>query len=80
MSGSNISARLDSKILAQLEKLAKATKRSKSFLAADAIQKYVEEQSWQTNAIQEGIKEADKGRFATDKEVNYFFSKSMAEL
>ena len=35
----------------------------------------VEEQAWQIGAIREGIKEADKGKFATDKEVRKTFKK-----
>ncbi len=75
MGSSTISARLDSSLAKKLEKLAKATNRSKSFLAAEAIEKYIDEQSWQIEAIKEGIKEAEKGNFATDKEVKQFFKK-----
>jgi len=52
-----------------LEQLAEATGRSKSFLALDAIQAYLERESWQIVAIQEAIKEADAGDFATLAEV-----------
>ena len=75
MNTSTISTRIDKKILNQLEKLSKATNRSKSFLAAKAIEKYVEEQSWQIQAIKDGIKEADKGNFASDKEIEKFLTK-----
>jgi predicted transcriptional regulator len=73
MSSSTISARLDSKLAKKLEQLSKATHRSKSFLAAEAIQKYIEDQSWQIEAIEKGIKEADKKNFASDAEVKKFF-------
>ena len=75
MKTSNISARIDQKTLKQLEKLAKATKRTKSFLASEAIQLYVEEQSWQIDAIKEGVKQADKKNFAANDEVKSAFSK-----
>jgi Predicted transcriptional regulator len=75
MNSSTISARIDAKTAKKLEKLSEATNRSKSFLASEAIHKYVEEQTWQIEAIKEGIKEADKGNFATDKEVKKVFSK-----
>ena len=42
---------------------------------AEAIEKYIEEQSWQVKAIKDGIKEADKGNFAEDKEIEEFLSK-----
>ena len=64
-----VSARLDTETINKLERLAKATARSKSFLAAESIRAYVEEQAWQIEALEEGLKEADLGRFANDKEV-----------
>jgi predicted transcriptional regulator len=70
-----VSARLDTETINKLERLAKATARSKSFLAAEAIRAYVEEQAWQIEAIEEGIKEADQGRFANDEEVAEAFAK-----
>ncbi len=75
MESSTISARINTKTLKQLEKLSKATKRSKSFLAAEAIEKYIEEQSWQIQAIEKGIKEANKGHFATDTEISKYHKK-----
>ncbi len=70
-----VSARLDTETINKLERLAKATARSKSFLAAEAIRAYVEEQAWQIEALEEGLKEADRGRFANDKEVAEAFAK-----
>ena len=70
-----ISTRIDSKTLKKLEKISKATRRSKSFLTAEAIQVYVENQSWQIEAINEAIKQADLGNFASDSEVTEFFKK-----
>ncbi len=75
MGSSTVSARLNSNVAEKLDKLAKATNRSKSFLAAEAIEKYIDEQSWQIEAINEGVKEADKGNFASDKKVQQVFKK-----
>ena len=75
MKTANISARLDPEVIEKLDLLAKATARSKSFLVARAVEAYVDNQAWQIEAIQEGIKEADKGDFATDKEVKRVFKK-----
>ncbi len=75
MSSSTISARIDPETAKKLDELAKATKRTRSFLASEAIQQYVEEQSWQIEAIKKGLKEADDGKFAADEEVKAFFSK-----
>ncbi len=75
MASLTVSTRIESKILKKLEKLSKATKRSKSYLAAEAIEKYVQEESWQIDAINEGIKEAEKGNFASDKELDNYLTK-----
>ncbi len=75
MNSSTVSARINDSTAKKLEKLSKATKRSRSFLAAEAIQKYVEDQSWQIEAIKKGIEEADKGNFASDKDIKKFASK-----
>jgi predicted transcriptional regulator len=59
----------------QIEELAKATARTKSFLAIDALTNFVQSESWQIRDIHEGIKEADAGEFAIDKQVKAVFSK-----
>ena len=70
-----ITARLDADTQAQLEKLAAATSRSRSWLVAEAVKQYVAEQSWQVEAIEEGIREADAGNFASDDEVKEAFAR-----
>jgi RHH-type rel operon transcriptional repressor/antitoxin RelB len=52
--------------------LAEATQRSKSFLAAQAIRAYVENNEWQIGQIQAALKEADADDFAADKDVAVF--------
>jgi predicted RNase H-like HicB family nuclease len=47
----------------------KAINRSKSYLAAEAIENYVNDQQWQIDAIAKGIKEADEDRFVTDRKL-----------
>lgn len=61
--------RVPPKIKEQLEKLAEATGRSKTYLAVEALQSYLDEQAWQIADIRQGIKEADALDFATPKEV-----------
>ena len=75
MKSATVSAKLDPSLAKKLELLAKATARSRSFLVAEAIETYVKDQAWQIKAIQEGIEEADKGKFATDKAVKKTFKK-----
>ena len=70
-----ITTRLDKETIEKLEKLADATKRSKSFLVAEAVDRYLHEQEWQVAAIKDGLQQAEKGQFATDNEVREFFKK-----
>lgn len=61
--------RLEDEIKDRLDLLADATQRSKSFLAAEAIRQFVEDNEWQIAEIQAAVKEADSNDFASDKEV-----------
>ena len=72
---STVTIRLEDVTKDKLEKLAGATHRSRSFLAAEAIKAYVESNEWQINEIHEAIKEADAGDFATDAEVQAVIDK-----
>jgi len=53
-----------------LDRLAKATERTRSWLALDAIRSYLAREEWQIAEIEAAIQEADAGDFATDEEVN----------
>ncbi|OGB00481.1 MAG: CopG family transcriptional regulator [Burkholderiales bacterium RIFCSPHIGHO2_12_FULL_69_20] len=61
--------RLEDQIKDRLDVLAAATQRSKSFLAAEAIRVYVENNEWQIGEIQAALLEADAGDFASDGDV-----------
>jgi predicted transcriptional regulator len=54
-----ITVRLNAKLKAQLEALAHSTQRSKSWLAAEAIAAYIEQESWQVQAIEAAVQQAD---------------------
>ena len=61
--------RLEDEVKDRLDSLAEATQRSKSFLAAEAIRVYVENNEWQIGEVKAALKDADMGDFASDKEV-----------
>lgn len=71
----NLNVRIPSDVHEQLERLTKATGRSKSYLAMEALQSYLAAQSWQIADIQEAIAEADSGDFASEREVADTFAK-----
>lgn len=56
-------------IKAKLDKLAQATHRSKSFLAEEAIARYIDLEAWQIGEIEQAIQEADRGDFANPSDL-----------
>lgn len=75
-SNSNVlTLRLDPVIKKKLDKLATATQRSRSFLAAEAIREYVSLNEWQIEEIRKGLEEADRGDFASTGEVEKVMKK-----
>ena len=64
-----MTVRLEDDVKDRLDVLAEATQRSKSFLAAEAIRTYVENNEWQIDEIQAALKEADAGDVASDNDV-----------
>lgn len=74
-SSASITARIDEETRDRLERLAEATQRSKSWLVAEAVRAYVDEQAWQVEAIRQGLAEAEAGSFANDAEVEAVFAK-----
>lgn len=64
-----LTLRLDSKLRTKLDKLAAATRRSRSFLAAEAIRDYLALNSWQIEEIHKALAEADRCEFASEREM-----------
>ncbi len=56
-----MTVRLPIELKEQLDALSLATDRSRAYLAAQAIEEYLETQRWQIEAILEGIRAADRG-------------------
>jgi predicted transcriptional regulator len=70
-----LTLRLDAKLKKKLGRLSKSMHRSRSFVAAQAIQEYVSINEWQIAEIKKGLLEADRGDFASDKEVQQTISR-----
>jgi RHH-type rel operon transcriptional repressor/antitoxin RelB len=70
-----LTLRLDAKLKKQLDRLSKSMSRSRSFVAAQAIQEYVSVNEWQIAEIKKGLAEADAGDFATGEEVQQVMKK-----
>jgi RHH-type transcriptional regulator, rel operon repressor / antitoxin RelB len=56
-----VTARVDPVLKAKLDALARSTRRSKSYLAREAIAAYVELNQWQIGEIEAGIADLDAG-------------------
>jgi RHH-type transcriptional regulator, rel operon repressor / antitoxin RelB len=65
-----ITIRLEDEVKDRLDQLAESTQRSKSFLAAEAIREFVENNEWQIAEIRSALKEANTGDFARDRDVD----------
>lgn len=70
-----MSMRLPDEAMDRLGDLAKATGRTKSFLAGQAIMEFLERESWQVNEISQALGEADAGDFASDQEIEAMHEK-----
>jgi predicted transcriptional regulator len=60
-----MSMRLPKELMTQLEELAEATGRSKSYIATQALREYVELHAWQVAEIQKALEKAKAREFAS---------------
>lgn len=69
MSSSTFTVRVDAAVKKRLEKLAKDTGRSRSFLAAEAIGEYVDVNEWQIAGIKQAMVSLDRGEGIAHEQV-----------
>ena len=65
-----LSVRIDAEMKKRLDALSKRSKRSKSFLAAEAIAVYIESEEWQLGELQAGITELESGKEVSHEKVS----------
>src|SRR5262245_28999936 len=65
-----LSIRIDAETKRRLDALSKRSKRSKSFLAAEAIAAYVQSEEWQLGKLQAGIAELESGQEVSHEKVS----------
>ena len=61
--------RLDESTLTALDHLAEKTDRSRNWLVSRAVEDFVALNAWQLGKIEAGLAAADRGDFASDKEL-----------
>lgn len=62
MGSTTFTVRVDAGVKKRLERLAKSTGRSRSFLAAEAINEYLDVNEWQVSGIKRAIASLDHGK------------------
>ncbi|KUL95240.1 CopG family transcriptional regulator [Bosea sp. WAO] len=72
--------RLDDETLAKLDALAADTDRSRNWLAAKAIENYVELNAWQIDQIKAGLAEADRGEFVSEADLDAIEAEIQAKI
>ncbi len=73
--GGVMTLRLEPELRKRLDGLAKAQRRSRSFIAAEAIREYVAVNEWQIEEIRKGLAEAEQEEFASQDHVQRVMSK-----
>jgi predicted transcriptional regulator len=66
---SAFTVRLPEEVTKKLDALASKLDRSRSYVAAQAIEDFVAREQWQLADIEAGLREAERGEFATNAEV-----------
>jgi RHH-type transcriptional regulator, rel operon repressor / antitoxin RelB len=74
MPSTTVTVRLDSGVKKRLQKLAKSTGRSRSFLAAEALNEYLDANEWQVAGVKRAINSLDRGETIRHKEVKEWVS------
>lgn len=64
-----LTLRIDEPLGRRLARLSKAMERSKSWVVANALEKYLDDNQWQVEAIEVGIAAADAGDVVPHEQV-----------
>jgi RHH-type rel operon transcriptional repressor/antitoxin RelB len=69
MASTTFTVRVETAAKKKLERLAKSTGRSRSFLAAEAINEYLDINEWQVAGIEKAIDSLDRGEGVPHQQV-----------
>ncbi|NER33978.1 MAG: CopG family transcriptional regulator [Oscillatoria sp. SIO1A7] len=75
MTQETITFNLDTDKKKVLDRIASSMERERTDILNDAIDAYLEIYQWQLDHIQEGLRQADAGEFATEEEVAAAFAR-----
>ena len=71
----SVTFRLDAQKAEALDAIAAGIDRDRSYVLNEAVRSYIDTYRWQVEHIQEGLRQADAGKFASDAEAASAFSK-----
>ena len=74
MPSTTFTVRVEPEVKKRLEKLAKSTGRTRSFLAAEALNEYLDINEWQVAGIKRAVASLDRGEGVSHKEVKGWIS------
>jgi predicted transcriptional regulator len=66
MATATLTVRIDPEMKAELDAIAAARDRDRSYLVKEALREYLEIQKWQIEHIRQGVREADAGNFVSE--------------
>ncbi len=69
MASTTFTVRVDATVKKRLEKLAKSTGRSRSFLTAEALADYLDVHEWQVAGIRDAMASLDRGEGVSHEDV-----------
>ena len=75
MAKETITLRLDKEKKEALEALATALDRDRSYVLKEAVDAYLDAHAWQIEHIKKGLKQAEAGEFASDRQVAKAFAR-----
>lgn len=70
-----VTVRLEPDLRERLDRLAKAQRRSRSYVATEAIREYMKVNEWQILETRKALAEADRGEFALPEDVRRVLKK-----
>jgi predicted transcriptional regulator len=69
MSSTTVTVRVERNVKNRLEKLAKSTGRTRSFLAAEALNAYLDVNEWQVAGVKQAMASLDRGEGVSHEDV-----------
>jgi predicted transcriptional regulator len=66
MASATLTIRIDPEMKAELDAVAAARDRDRSYLVKEALREYLEVQKWHMEHLQQGLREADAGEYVSE--------------